>query len=193
MTKKEIEDIISQLKSYIDSVLNGYTEEQLQLSNFEKNYMNDYEGNESLRQSTFRFFLRYFDKGGIDVDGFISGTSTNPVENKAIYNALKNIVSVNTNKENFPSVGSNYTIYVDASSRKIYYWDGSKYVLLEIELGETEGTAYEGNKGKKNSDDIEKLWKDKISSSFIDDIVVLSQEEYDSIENKNKKTLYLIS
>lgn len=47
-------------------------------------------------------------------------------------------------------------IYVDLSTEKTYRWSGSAYVQINagLALGETSGTAYEGNKGKANADNI---------------------------------------
>ena len=47
-------------------------------------------------------------------------------------------------------------IYVDLSTNKTYRWSGSAYVQINagLALGETAGTAYEGNKGKANADAI---------------------------------------
>ena len=50
-------------------------------------------------------------------------------------------------------------IYVDLPTNKTYRWSGSAYVEISesIALGETAGTAYEGNKGKANADNIAAL------------------------------------
>lgn len=47
-------------------------------------------------------------------------------------------------------------IYVDTTSNKEYRWGGSQLVLISesLALGETSSTAYAGNKGKQNADDI---------------------------------------
>lgn len=47
-------------------------------------------------------------------------------------------------------------IYVDLSNDKSYRWSGSQFVEISssLALGETAGTAYEGNKGKANADNI---------------------------------------
>ena len=47
-------------------------------------------------------------------------------------------------------------IYVDLATNKTYRWGGSAYaeISASIALGETQGTAYEGSKGKANADAI---------------------------------------
>lgn len=47
-------------------------------------------------------------------------------------------------------------IYIDRSTNKTYRWGGTTYAPLDsgLALGETPGTAYEGNKGKRNADNI---------------------------------------
>lgn len=50
-------------------------------------------------------------------------------------------------------------IYVDLASNKTYRWGGSAYaeISASVALGETQGTAYEGSKGKANADAIAAL------------------------------------
>ena len=50
-------------------------------------------------------------------------------------------------------------IYVDLATNKTYRWGGSVFVEISesLALGETSSTAYAGNKGKKNADDIATL------------------------------------
>lgn len=47
-------------------------------------------------------------------------------------------------------------IYIDTLTNKQYRWSGSKYAEISssLALGETSSTAYAGDKGKKNADDI---------------------------------------
>lgn len=47
-------------------------------------------------------------------------------------------------------------IYVDLSTNKTYRWGGSAYTVISetLALGETAGTAYEGNKGKALADTV---------------------------------------
>lgn len=61
-----------------------------------------------------------------------------------------------TNKSSFPTSGETGKIYVALDTNLTYRWSGTAYVEISpsIGLGETESTAYPGNKGKKNADDI---------------------------------------
>ena len=53
-------------------------------------------------------------------------------------------------------------IFVDLQTNKQYRWSGTQYTIISesLALGETEGTAYSGAKGKANSDNIKKLNND---------------------------------
>lgn len=59
----------------------------------------------------------------------------------------------------FPSKGDSGKIYVDTTTNLTYRWSGSGYIEISksIALGETAATAYAGNKGKQNADDIANL------------------------------------
>lgn len=55
-----------------------------------------------------------------------------------------------SSKSSFPSSGESGKIYVDTTTNKTYRWGGSAYVEISesLALGETENTAYYGDKGK---------------------------------------------
>lgn len=59
----------------------------------------------------------------------------------------------------FPATGESGKIYVAKDTNKTYRWSGTAYVEISasIALGETSSTAYAGNKGKQNADDIAAL------------------------------------
>lgn len=59
----------------------------------------------------------------------------------------------------FPTTGEAGKIYVAKDTNKTYRWSGTAYVEISesLALGETTGTAYEGNKGKANADAIAEL------------------------------------
>ena len=63
------------------------------------------------------------------------------------------------NFEAFPPEGEAGKIYVDKATNKTYRWSGSQYTNIgsSLALGETESTAYAGNKGKANADEIAKI------------------------------------
>jgi hypothetical protein len=67
-----------------------------------------------------------------------------------------------TAKSNFPTTGETGKIYVDTTTNLTYRWSGTAYVEISpsLALGETSSTAYAGNKGKQNADDITQLKTD---------------------------------
>lgn len=69
----------------------------------------------------------------------------------------------------FPTVGENGKIYVDTTTNLTYRWSGTQYIEISksLALGETSTTAYPGDKGKKNADDIVSL-KTDLASEIVD-------------------------
>ena len=65
-------------------------------------------------------------------------------------------------KESFPATGESGKIYVAKDTNVTWRWSGSDYIEISasLALGETSSTAYAGNKGKQNADDIAQLKKD---------------------------------
>lgn len=63
------------------------------------------------------------------------------------------------NREAFPSTGETGKIYVAQDTNITYRWSGSDYVEISesLALGETSSTAYAGDKGKANADNIAKI------------------------------------
>ena len=65
------------------------------------------------------------------------------------------------NREAFPGTGESGKIYVATDDNTQYRWTGSTYVQFSgsgnLVLGETASTAYAGNKGKQNADNIAAL------------------------------------
>lgn len=63
------------------------------------------------------------------------------------------------NRTAFPTTGESGKIYIALDTNKIYRWGGTTYVELSstVALGETSSTAYAGDKGKKNREDINNL------------------------------------
>lgn len=68
------------------------------------------------------------------------------------------------NKAAFPVKGEEGKIYVDKVTNLTWRWSGSTYVEISpsLALGETSSTAYAGNKGKQNADDIAALKSGKV-------------------------------
>ncbi len=60
------------------------------------------------------------------------------------------------NETYFPTTGASGKIYVSKHTNLTYRWSGTAYVEISpsLALGETESTAYAGNKGKANADTI---------------------------------------
>ena len=59
---------------------------------------------------------------------------------------------------NFPEIGESGKIYLDKDANRSYRWSGSQYAALNsgLALGETSSTAYSGEKGKQNAENISK-------------------------------------
>lgn len=62
-------------------------------------------------------------------------------------------------RNTFPTTGESGKIYIALDTNKTYRWGGTTYTELtsSITLGETSSTAYAGDKGKKNREDINNL------------------------------------
>ena len=63
------------------------------------------------------------------------------------------------NKAGFPTTGESGKIYVAKDTNLTYRWSGTAYVEISpsLALGETSSTAYAGDKGKANADEIAKI------------------------------------
>lgn len=74
-------------------------------------------------------------------------------------------------------------IYVDLLTNKSYRWGGSQYVEISssLALGETEGTAYQGSRGKALEDAFE--WLTEMLDEV--DTVITSEADLDSRANTN--------
>ena len=61
-------------------------------------------------------------------------------------------------------------IYVDLTTNKTYRWSGAAYVEISesLALGETNSTAYAGDKGKANADAISAIMDGQSIDSFAD-------------------------
>ena len=59
--------------------------------------------------------------------------------------------------DHLPTTGESGKIYITKDTNLIYRWNGVKYVEVSesLHLGEIEGTAYEGSKGKATTDKLE--------------------------------------
>lgn len=64
--------------------------------------------------------------------------------------------------DNFPTNGESGKLYVDTSTNSIYRWSGTAYINMSsmsggLILGEIEGTAWEGSKGKESQTAINEM------------------------------------
>ena len=62
-------------------------------------------------------------------------------------------------RASFPNTGQSGILYLALDTGKTWRWTGTAYGVVSetLALGETSETAYPGNKGKKNAEDIEQL------------------------------------
>lgn len=90
---------------------------------------------------------------------------------------LDDIIEYDT-KEVFPIEGEKGVLYVALDTNHFYRWSGSSYIDMSdvnggttVEFGETKGTAYEGDKGKKNADDIAEINSTRVITNIDNRIV----------------------
>ncbi len=91
--------------------------------------------------------------------GANSGVATLGADGKVPASQLPSFVDDVIEAANFaalPETGEAGKIYVTLDNGKTYRWGGTTYVEISagLALGETQGTAYEGSKGKANADAI---------------------------------------
>ena len=74
---------------------------------------------------------------------------TGTVPQTALPSYVDDVLEYN-GKSNFPTTGESGKIYVDTSTNKTYRWGGTTYVEISssLALGETDSTAYRGDRGK---------------------------------------------
>lgn len=94
--------------------------------------------------------------------GVASGVATLNTEGKVPSSQLPSYVDdvlEYANKAGFPATGESGKIYVAKDTNLTYRWGGTEYVEISqsLALGENESTAYAGNKGKANADEITKI------------------------------------
>lgn len=92
--------------------------------------------------------------------GANNGVATLGADGKVPSSQLPSFVDDVIEAANFaalPATGEAGKIYVTLDNNKTYRWGGSAYVEISasIALGETQGTAYEGSKGKALKDDFD--------------------------------------
>lgn len=100
-------------------------------------------------------------------------------------------------KAYFPAAGETGKIYVAQDTNVQYRWSGSSYVEISasLALGETEATAYAGNKGKQNAENIATLQQEmdnvegEITKIKEGTTKVKSSESADKLSTARKITL----
>jgi len=110
-----------------------------------------------LPQDTFQLAGNYI---AASEKGANNGVATLDATGKVPSSQLPSFVDDVIEAANFaalPATGEGGKIYVILDNNKTYRWGGSAYVEISasIALGETEGTAYEGSKGKALKDDFD--------------------------------------
>lgn len=85
----------------------------------------------------------------------------------------------------FPVTGESGKIYVATDNNRTYRWSGSAYVEISesLALGETSSTAYAGNKGKANADNIGTM--SSLTTTVKTDLVSAINEINSTIGNIN--------
>lgn len=73
-------------------------------------------------------------------------------------------------KAGFPTTGESGKIYVSKETNLTYRWSGSAYVEISpsLALGETSSSAWPGDKGKKNADDIANIKTTYATQTYVD-------------------------
>ena len=132
-------------------------------------------------------------------DGVATLDSSGKIPTSQLPSYVSDVVEAE-NKEAFPSEGEASKIYVAKDTNKTYRWSGSQYVEISasIALGETSETAYAGDKGKQNAENITALqgkvstiegtigglkalaYKDTVSSTEIDANAVITDKIADA-------------
>lgn len=118
--------------------------------------------------------------------GVASLDSTGRVPSAQLPSYVDDVLEYN-NKSSFPGVGQSGIIYIAKDTNLAYRWSGSAYVEISpsLALGETSSTAYAGNKGKTNADNISTIL------SIITDGVVHGLELSSDPENKYSQYEYV--
>ena len=91
-------------------------------------------------------------------DGIATLDSSGKVPSSQLPSYVDDVLEY-ANKASFPSTGESGKIYIDKETNLTYRWGGTTYVEISqsLALGETSSTAYAGDKGKKNAEDIAAL------------------------------------
>lgn len=83
-------------------------------------------------------------------------------------------------KASFPTTGESGKIYVDTSTNLTWRWSGTTYIEISpsLALGETSSTAYAGDKGKANADEIANIKSTYATKDLTDAIQNTATQAY---------------
>lgn len=138
-------------------------------------------------------------------DGVATLDSSGKVPTSQLPSYVSDVIEADSQSA-FPSEGEANKIYVAKDTNKTYRWSGTQYteISASIALGETSETAYAGDKGKQNADNITTLQgqvssiqstldglgdlatKDTVSAAEIDANAVTTEKILDSNVTESK-------
>ena len=163
-TKKELEDLITSNEGGLDNHIKDFnnphqvTAEQVGLGNVDNTADLDKPVSNATQEALDKITS---DLGDVnDKLGKPDGIATLDSEGKVPVDQLPSMVDdvIEADSiDHLPATGETGKIYITKDTNLIYRWNGVKYVEVSesLHLGEIEGTAYEGSKGKATTDKLE--------------------------------------
>jgi len=163
-TKKELEDLITSNEGGLDNHIKDFnnphqvTAEQVGLGNVDNTADLDKPISNATQEALNKITS---DLGDVnDKLGKPDGIATLDSEGKVPVDQLPSMVDdvIEADSiDHLPATGETGKIYITKNTNLIYRWNGVKYVEVSesLHLGEIEGTAYEGSKGKATTDKLE--------------------------------------
>ena len=162
-TKKELEDLITSNEGGLDNHIKDFnnphqvTAEQVGLGNVDNTADLDKPVSNATQEALDKITS---DLGDVnDKLGKPDGIATLDSEGKVPVDQLPSMVDdvIEADSiDHLPATGETGKIYITKDTNLIYRWNGVKYVEVSesLHLGEIEGTAYEGSKGKEVADKV---------------------------------------
>ena len=162
-TKKELEDLITSNEGGLDNHIKDFnnphqvTAEQVGLGNVDNTADLDKPISNATQEALDKITS---DLGDVnDKLGKPDGIATLDSEGKVPVDQLPSMVDdvIEADSiDHLPATGETGKIYITKDTNLIYRWNGVKYVEVSesLHLGEIEGTAYEGSKGKEVADKV---------------------------------------
>lgn len=98
------------------------------------------------------------------INGVASLDSTGKIPTSQLPSYVSDVLEFRS-FDRFPTTGEVNKIYIALDTNKTYRWGGTVYVEIgsSLALGETSETAYAGDKGKRNADNITALQSEKLN------------------------------